>query len=139
MKRNAAVYFGLLSFILINMSDDPEVLLEVVLEITLIMLFVAIALGLNGNSQHFVQVASSVMVCQNVIAVCLVPVMFWLTLSDSTASYVAMFALLFWDFLLLATIFRKVLAINIVAGWIISLLFFAWVYGGAFGIYSLMA
>ncbi len=136
-QQNLWFYFVLELFIQVNMIDDFEAVIEVVLETGLTLLFVGLVLFLNKSTHSFVQVTTSVLFCENVVAVFVVPVMVWLTMSESELSYALMFLLVLWDFCLIAFVYKKSLGINAAASWVVSLFYFTCTYGLAYGITAL--
>ena len=132
-KQNLAFYFILELFIQVNMIDVHEALFEVILETALTLAFAGVILFLNKSSHSYVQVTSAIIFCENVVAVFVVPVMWWLTITEHELSYFMMFLLSLWDFALVAFIVKKVLGINTAAGCIMSLFYFIITYGGAYG------
>jgi hypothetical protein len=60
--------------------------------------------------------------------------MVWLTVTDDPLSYYVMGILLLWFYSLITTIFKITLAINSIASFALSLLYFIVVYLGAVGL-----
>lgn len=133
-KHNLLFYFIVELFIQINMIDHFEAVIEVILETGLTLLFVGFILFLNKSTHSYVQIASSILFCENVIAVFVVPVMVWLTMTENEFSYALMVLLVLWDFSLVAFVYKKALGINKAAGTVVSLFYFACTYGLAYGI-----
>ncbi|MDD1621806.1 MAG: hypothetical protein LUQ11_10030 [Methylococcaceae bacterium] len=138
-QLNIVFYFTVAFFIQFNMSDDIEAIFEVILETLLTVGFVAAILLLNRSFYSFIQVGSAVLFCQNVVALMLVPVVFWVTIAEDTPSYVVLGLFIFWAFVLIAHIFKHVLQINRPASLVVSVFYFLIAYGGAYGIDSLLA
>lgn len=138
-KQNIAFYFAVAFFIQFNMSDDIEAIFEVILETLLSLGFVATVLLLNQSFHSFAQVNASIFFCQNLIALPAIPVMFWMTVAENTASYLALGLIIFWASLINAHIFKYALQINRPASLVVSLFYFITTYGGAYGIDSLLA
>lgn len=120
------------------MIDDFEAIFEVILETGLTLAFVAIILCLNKTFHSFIPITSAILFCENVVAVVVVPVMVWLTITEDELSYLAMILLVVWDFSLVAYVCRKALGINKAAGLVVSLFYFACTYGLAYGITTLL-
>ncbi len=137
-QQNIVFYFALAFFIQFNMSDDIEAIFEVFLETGLTLGFVATVLLLNRSIHCFLQIGSAVLFCQNVVALLMVPVVFWVTVADDTPSYVVLSLFILWAFLLIAHIFKQVLEVNRPASLVVSLFYFVAAYGGAYGIDSLL-
>jgi len=138
-KQNLAFYFILELFIQVNMIDSFEAFVEVTLETLMTIGFVAIILALNKSTRLYIQIASAVLFCENIVAVFALPIIVWLTVTDDKISYFAIFMLGFWDFTLITFISRKVLSINTAAACIVSLTYFLATYGGAYGISTLIS
>ncbi|WKJ91616.1 hypothetical protein QZJ86_05635 [Methylomonas montana] len=137
-KHNAIFYFIAVFFIQFNMSDDIDSIFEVLLETGLTLAFIAVVLWLNRTSHAYVQVASAILFCENVVAIFLVPIVFWVTVAEDTLSYSTLALFLLWDMIIIARIFKDVLRINTPASFVISLIYFLTTYGGAYSIYSLV-
>lgn len=132
-KQNLTFYFILELFIQVNMIEYHEALFEVIIETVLTLTFAGIILILNKSSHSYIQVASAIIFCENVVAIFVVPVMVWLTITEHELSYLMMFLLTVWDFALVAFIVKKVLGINVAAGCVVSFFYFIVTYGGAYG------
>lgn len=132
-KQNLWVFFLVEFFLQANMTDDPiESFYEVSLEIVLTLLFIFILLYLNKTLYAFIQVATAMLFCSNVVAVAIVPVLIWLTMTENTFSYYVLGLLMFWNYTLGAYILRRVLSINIPASLVLAAFYFAATYYGAF-------
>ena len=139
LKKNLLFYFGVVFFIQFNMSDDIESLFEVILETLFTVCFIWLVLILNRSLDNFAGVCSAVLFVQNCISILIVPVVFWLTTTESLASYIALLLLMTWMILLVARIFKQILLINNSAALVVSLAYFGIVYGGSYALYSLVA
>jgi hypothetical protein len=137
-KQNLFFYFAVIFFIQFNMSDDIDAIFEVILETLLTLGFVGGILLLNKSHDSFAQITTAILFCQNVISTFLLPVMFWATTSKEAFGYLLLSGFLFWAVLLIARIFKQVLDINNAAALVVSLAYFLIVYGGAYGIDSLV-
>lgn len=133
-KQNLIFYFMLESFIQVNMTDDFSSLFDVILEISLTFGFVALILSLNKTMGAFIQIATAVLFCENMVSIFMVPVVFWMTVSYDLASYALLSIFILWDFTLIAYVFKRVLGINAAAGFVVSLFYFIVTYGGAYGL-----
>ncbi len=136
-KHNAIFYFIAVFFIQFNMSDDIDTIFEVLLETGLTLTFIALVLWLNQTFHLYVQVASAILFCENVVALFLIPIVFWVTVAEDAPSYAMLALFLLWDMAIIARIFKDVLQINTPASLVVSLVYFLTTYGGAYGIYSL--
>jgi hypothetical protein len=137
-KHNAVFYFIAVFFIQFNMSDDIDTIFEVLLETLLTLGFIALVLLLNRTFNTFIQVASAILFCENVVAMFLIPIVFWVTVAEDTPSYTTLALFLSWDMAIIARIFKDVLQVNTPASLVVSLFYFLTSYGGAYGIYSLV-
>ncbi|MBD9361308.1 hypothetical protein [Methylomonas fluvii] len=137
-KNNAIFYFIAVFFIQFNMSDDIDSVFEVLLETLLTLGFIALVLLLNGTFNTFIQVASAILFCENVVAIFLIPIVFWVTVAEDTPSYATLALFFLWDMAIVARIFKDVLQVNTPASLVVSLFYFLTTYGGAYGIYSLV-
>jgi len=137
-KQNLWFYFIVELFIQANMIDPSEALIEVVIETFLTLNFVALILFLNKSSHLFIQIATAVLFCENIVAFFGVPVVIWLTVSESILSYYLFGLLILWDFVLITYILKSILSINLAASLTISLFYFFMTYIGAYGITLLL-
>ncbi|WP_198245425.1 hypothetical protein [methane-oxidizing endosymbiont of Gigantopelta aegis] len=137
-KQNLFFYFALELFTQANMIETYEAFFEVTIETILTVCFIALALAVNRTFDTFLPVVTAVLFSENVVAVLGLPTMIWLTMTDHEVSYILMFILVVWDFLLVAYVFRKALGINRLASFIVSFFYFFCTYGAAYGITSLV-
>lgn len=137
-KHNLIFYFTIVFFIQFNMVDDIDSILEVLLETSLTLAFIALVLLLNGTIGAFIQVSSAVLFCENVVALFLAPILFWATVAEDTPSYMTLALFLLWDLIIVGRIFKDVLRVNNAAGLVVALFYFLTSYGGAYGLYSLL-
>ena len=134
-NQNLLFYYFVEYFLQTNMIDDPiEAFFEVTLETSLTLLFVGIMMFFNKSLYVYIQVATAVLFCENIVSIFSVPVIVWLTISESTLSYYVLALLVLWDFALIAYIFKNVLSINLIAGAALALFYFITTYGAAFGL-----
>lgn len=138
LKQNLLFYFGVVFFIQFNMSDDIEAIFEVMLETVFTLAFVGLVLMLNQSLDNFPVVCTSLLFVQNFISILMVPVVFWLTTTESLPSYATLGVLLIWLVLLIARIFKQILFINNSAAFVVSLAYFTVAYAGAYALYSLV-
>jgi len=138
LKHNFWFYFIVELFIQANMIDPSEAFFEVIVETTLTFSFVWLILFLNKSTHLFVQIITAVLFCENVVAFFGVPVVIWLTVSESIVSYYLFGLLMFWDFILITFIIKKVLSINTAASLTISFFYFIMTYVGAYSLTLLL-
>jgi hypothetical protein len=142
LKRSANLFKQnlLFSYILeylmqANMTDDPiESFYEVTIETLLTLLFIGIILFFNKTLYAYIQVATAILVCANVVSLFIVPVAVWLTVTEDALSYYILSLLLIWDYALVTYIVRQTLSINLPASTAISFLYFTITYFGAFAL-----
>jgi hypothetical protein len=132
-KKNLIFYMVVEFFLQANMTDDPlESFYEVSFATALTLLFVGIVLSLSKSLYAFVQVSTSILFCSNAVAFFLIPVLVWLTVSDSIASYYFTGFLIAWNYALVTYIIKRVLSLNIPASAVVSLCYVIFAYFGAF-------
>jgi hypothetical protein len=138
-KQNLLFYFVVEYFMQANMTDDPiESFTEVSIETLLTLLFIGVMLFFNRTLYAYVQVTTAIIFCANIIALFIVPVLIWLTISEEPLSYYLLTLLLLWDYVLVTYIIRQVLSINIIASLVLSLFYFIATYFGAFALGQLL-
>ncbi|MCK9394672.1 MAG: hypothetical protein M0Q44_03700 [Methylobacter sp.] len=138
-KQNLLFYFVVEYFMQANMTDDPiESFTEVSIATLLSFMFIGVMLFFNRTLYAYVQVTTAIMFCANIVALFLVPVLIWLTVSEDASSYYFFSLLLFWDFALVTYIIRQVLSINIFASLVLSLFYFIATYFSAFALGQLL-
>ncbi|MDP1969671.1 MAG: hypothetical protein Q8K42_01900, partial [Methylobacter sp.] len=104
----------------------------------LTLMFIGVMLFLNRTLYAYVQVATAVIFCANIVALLIVPVLVWLTVSEDPLSYYFLALLLFWVYVVVAHIIKQVLSINLFAGLVLSLFYFTTTYFGAFALGQLL-
>jgi len=132
LKRNLWFYFIVELFIQANMIDPTEAFAEVIIETSFTLGFIGLILLLNKTLHLYVQIATAILFCENVIAFFGVPVIIWLTVSEHILSYYALGLLVIWDFSLVTFILKKALSINLFASLTISGFYFMMTYAGAY-------
>ncbi|WP_333876933.1 hypothetical protein [Methylobacter sp.] len=138
-KQNLLFYFVVEYFMQANMTDDPiESFTEVSIETLLTLIFIGIMLFVNRTLYAYVQVTTAIIFCANIVAVFVVPVLIWLTISEEPLSYYVLSLLLFWDYALVTYIIKQVLSINLFASLVLSLFYFTATYFGAFALGQLV-
>jgi hypothetical protein len=133
-KQNLIFYFTVEFFTQANMIPVFEAFTEVIADTALTLLFVVIVLSLNRTMHTYIQVASAVLFCENMVAILGVPVIVWLTMTHDWLSYTFLVILLVWDMALISYLMKKVLSIDIFASVIVALLYFATTYGAAYAL-----
>ncbi|OAI09981.1 hypothetical protein A1359_17365 [Methylomonas lenta] len=138
-RLNLVFNFFIYFFIHFNMTDEIESITEVIIETLLTLGFIAFTLALHRTMYTYIQVCSAVFFCENVIAVLLIPIMFWATIAEDWLSYGVLLLILLWNWAMIAGIFKKIMNINILAGMVMSLFYILFSFGGGFAINSLIS
>lgn len=137
-KNNLIFNFLIFCFIHVNMTDDIESISEVLIETLLNMGFIAFTLWLNGTMQTYVQVASAILFSENVVAIVIIPIIFWATATENWWGYGSLLIALAWNWAMVAQIYKKTLDINLLAGAVMALFYFIISFGGGFAINSFL-
>lgn len=121
------------------MTDDPfESFIEVGMETMLTLLFIGLVLVLNKTLNVYIQVATAIIFCANIVSLFIFPVLVWLTISEDILSYYLLGLLFFWDFMIVACILKKVLSINLPASMALAVFYFIATYMAAFALGQLL-
>lgn len=135
LKLNVVVFGVVQYFLQTNMTDDPfESFFEVIFELLLTFLFVAVMLFFDKMMHIYVQVTTAILFCTNLLSVFVVPVMVWLTVTEDPLSYYVMSILVLWFYALITHVIKVSLAIDLLASLALSLLYFIVVYLGSIGL-----
>ena len=135
LKKNLLLYFVIEYFMQANMTDDPfESFTEVLVQIILALIFIALLLRLNKTLYAFVQVTTAIVISSNAISIFVVPVLIWLTVDEGILSYYCLGILFIWELTVIGYIFIKSLALNTAASLVLSFLYFIITYLGAFAL-----
>lgn len=138
-KQNLLFYFVIEYFMQANMTDDPiESFIEVSIQTALALIFVGVMLFFNRTLYAYVQVATAIMFCANIVALCIVPVLIWLTVTEEPFSYYLLIMLLLWDYAIVTHISKQALSINLFASLIVALSYFIATYLTAIGLGQLI-
>ena len=137
-KNNLIFSLTIFFFIQFNMTDEIESFSEVILETLLNLGFIALTLILNRNMHSYIQVCSAILFCENMVAIFIIPIMFWATVAEDWLSYGMLGLMIFWNWIMVGVIFKRVLNINSLAGLIMSLFYFIFSFGGGFAINSFL-
>lgn len=134
-KKSLFIYFLLYYLLQANMTDDPfESIYEVLLQITLMLVFIGVMLSLNKTMYVYIQVSTAILFSANVLSIFLIPIMVWLTVSEDPWSYYFFGVIVLWYYAIVAYIFKYSLLINVPASMVLSLLYFIGTYLGAFAL-----
>jgi hypothetical protein len=138
-KQNLLFYFVIEYFMQANMTDDPiESFTEVSIQTLLTLLFIGVMLFFNRTLYAYVQVTTAIIFCANIVALFIIPVLIWLTVSEDPLSYYFLTLLLFWDYVLVTYIIKQVLSVNLFASMVLSLSYFTATYFSAFALGQLL-
>ncbi|MDD5578591.1 MAG: hypothetical protein PHY16_04830 [Methylobacter sp.] len=138
-KQNLLFYFIIEYFMQANMTDDPvESFAEVGIVTLLTLLLIGIMLFFNKTLYAYIQVTTAILFCANIVALFIVPVIIWLTVSENPLSYYFFAILLLWDYAMVTYIIRRTLYINMLASIALSLFYFTATYFGAFALGQLL-
>ncbi len=138
-KKSLVIYFIVGYLLQANMIDDPlEAFVEITLQIVFMLLFIGVMLLLNKTLYVYLQVTTAFIFCANVVSGFLVPVMVWLTITEDIYSYYVLFVLLGWYYVIVAYVIKQALLINVPASLVLTLVYFAVTYWGAFAIAQLV-
>ena len=137
-KQNLAFNVLMFVFIHLNMTDDIESISEVIIETALNLGFIALTMCLNRSMHAYVQVATAILFCENFASLFLLPVIFWATIAEDWLSYGFLLVILLLNMIVIASIFKKSININTLAGLIMALFYLVFSFGGGFAINSLL-
>lgn len=137
-RQNLLFYFIIELFIQANIIDIAEALVEVIMKIWLTLVFVGLVLWLNKTFYLYVQVASAILFCENVMTFFAALAVIWLTASDNVISYYILGIIITWCYAIVTFVLQKVLLVDIYESIAISLGYFMLTYGGAYGVAILL-
>ena len=131
-QKNIWFYVLIELFIQINVTDPFEAILEVGIETTLTLSFVAVLLLYKKALAGYLPAATSFLVCENIVAAFGLPVVIWLTTTDNLISYFVLLALILWDVAMISYLIKRILVINGFSAFFLSVVYFFATYVGAF-------
>ena len=131
-QKNLYFYVLVELFIQVNVTDPLEAFIEVALETSLTLLFVAALLFVKKALPGFIPAATSFLVCENIVAAFGLPVVVWLTTTDDLLSYYILAALIIWDIAMITYLIKRILVTHVLAAFLLSLGYFLATYVGAF-------
>lgn len=138
LKQNLLFNFVIEIFIQANMIDPTEALAEVIIQTLLTFIFVFILLRLNRTPHLYVQTVTAILFCENIVALFAVPIVVWLTVAESVISYSIAGLLVLWNFILITFIAKSIIVIDILSSMVVSFVYFAITYVGAYGVTILL-
>ena len=136
-KHNLIFFCVIAFFIQFNVSDDIDAIVEVLVEAVLTLVFMAGLLFLNHSYNRFMPLTTALLFCENIAGVVLVPILFWISLSGTAASFVGLSVFLLWFLVLLSYFFKAVVAVNSAAATLVALCFLGFAYGGSYAVFNL--
>jgi hypothetical protein len=132
LRLNLVFFLVVQYFLQTNLTDDPlESLSEVAIEFLLMLGFIGTVLFFDKKLRFYVQVTSAIFFSTNFISLFFIPVIVWLSMTDAPLSYYVISLLVLWLYNLVTYIIKTVLAIDWLASFALSLLYFMVVYLGA--------
>ncbi|WP_404358033.1 hypothetical protein [Methylotuvimicrobium sp. KM1] len=131
-QKNLYYYLLIELFILANITDPLDALIEAILETGLTLMFVEILLIFRKASAGFISAATSFLICENIIATAGLPVIVWLTTTDDLLSYYILFGLMVWVFAVITYLIMRILLITPTLAFVLSIVYFSVTHGGAF-------
>ncbi len=138
-RKSLFIYFVVYYLLQANMTDDPfESIYEVLLQVALMLAFIGLMLSLNKTLYIYIQVCTAIIFSANVVAIFIIPVMVWLTVSEDPWSYYIFSVIIVWYYAIVSYIFKHSLLINIPASMVLSLIYFIATYLGAFALGQLI-
>lgn len=133
-KQNLIFYFVAEFLAQANMITVSEAFVEVIMDVGLTLVFVWVLLSVNRSMHNFIQIATAVLFCENVVSLFAVPIIAWVTLTHSLLSYLFLVVVIVWNYALITYIMKKVLAVDTTAGIIVALLYFICIYVVAYSL-----
>lgn len=131
-RKNLYFYVLVELFIQLNVTDPLEAIVEVALETSLTLLFVAGLLFKKKAMPGFIPAATSFLICENIASTFGLPVVVWLTTTDDLLSYYALLILILWDISMITYLIKQILVTQTLPAFLISLAYFLATYIGAF-------
>ena len=119
-------------FLQINIKGFIEALIEVGIEIILIVVFVAILVRFAKEKEQFWRTLTAYFVCQDFIFIFGVPILMWVTITDSAWAYYILAAVVLWMVAVFAHINNQLTDSGLFVSTLLSLAFFVSVYGVGF-------
>ncbi len=139
LKGNLLFYFIVEYFMQTNMVDNPvEAFFEISIETMLTLIFIALILVLNKSLYAYIEISSALLFSENVASIFGAPVFAWLTVTEDLLSYYVFGGIVFWEFLVIAYILKRTLAVNTPASLVMSLIYFTTTYVGAYSLGQLI-
>lgn len=135
LKQNWLYYYFSELFMQYNMVNDLlDAFIDVTEETILTIVLIFLILALNRSLNRFVQVASALIVSENLTGTIAIPVVAWLAMSGSILSYVLLSIIIVWELLIISYIFKLVLNINQTASVVMGIIYFIVTYLGVYGL-----
>lgn len=130
-QKNLYFYLLIELFILANITDPFDALIEVIIETGLTLLFVGMLLYIKESIAGFIQAATSFLICENIIAAIVLPVIVWLTTTDELSSYCLLFGLMAWGFAVITYLIMRILLATPLTASVLATIYFVVTHGGS--------
>lgn len=137
-QKNLYYYLLIELFLLANITDPLDALIEAILETGLTLLFVKLLLFFKKAGAGFISAATSFLICENIITTAGLPVFVWLTTTDDLLSYYILFGLMVWGVAVIAYLIMRILLITPAWAFVISIVYFSVTHGGSFMLMQLI-
>lgn len=135
LKQNLLFYYFSELFMQYNMVNDLlDAFIDVTEETILTIVLIFLILSLNRSLNRFVQVASALIVSENLTGCIAIPIVAWLAISESILSYALLSIIIVWELLIISYIFKLVLNINQTASVVMGIIYFIVTYLGVYGL-----
>jgi hypothetical protein len=138
LLKNALILHFLLGFLVVAQLIDPvEGFLLMVAEILLTLIFVWLAALLTKKGALFMHVAAAFIVCANIIGILSFPFAFWLNIVENERVHLPFYiaaGLMLWYLGVVGFLLHRFLDIQPGNCFSLTLVYFLFVYVGAFGI-----
>lgn len=138
MWINLAIYLVLGIFIQANISDPVEAFIQILIEVVITLVFIAVLLFKDGSAYNFERFLTAILVCENFVYALALPLAFWFIFAKGTnyAGYPVYLgaALIIWSVIIIAYILRGLFGYNWKISGSVSVLYFILTYFGSFGL-----
>lgn len=135
---NLAFYLAMGLFIQSNISDPIEAFLQIIIEVTITLLFMVALLLKDGSSYNFERFLTAILVCENFVYVLALPLAFWFIFAKGTSAslyplYIGT-VLIIWSIVIIAYLLKGLFGLDWKSGTALSVLYFILTYFGSFAI-----
>ena len=135
---NLGVYLLLGLFIQSNISDPIEAFIQILIEVVITLLFMAVLLFKDGSSYNFERFLTAILVCENFVYILGLPILFWYIFAKggdfaSYPIYIGMI-LMVWSIVIIAYLLKGLFDFDWKMSGSLSVLYFILTYFGSFGL-----